>query len=445
MVHTFEYKNNLFALDVESGSVHVLSKLAYDAINKIEKGKDTLTLLSDYTKEDLDEVLCEIEELKKEGVLFSRKEYVPEDIKSFRPVCKALCLNVTTGCNLRCEYCFAGAGKVAHENMSYETAKKAIDFLIDNSDDRVNLEVDFFGGEPTMNFDVIKRTTDYARSKEEETGKNFRFTVTTNAYHLSDDMIDFFNHEMKNIVISMDGRKDIHDSIRKTSSGKDSFVKVLENAKKLVEKRDGKEYYIRGTYTKKNLDFSKDVVNLYDLGFKEVSIEPVVTSGDIALTKEDLPKIIEEYEILADYLSKYRKSRGLNFFHFNIDLSGGPCLNKRLKGCGAGVEYFAVNPNGNIYPCHQFAGDDSFIMGNVFEGKIDKNIQEKFEDCHVYTKEDCKTCAVKYYCSGGCIANAYHEHRSFSKPYELECEMMKKRVELGIAINVLEENDDTDL
>jgi uncharacterized protein len=439
MVYTYKYKDNYIALDVESGSMHVLNELAFDAINSINKEEKALSLNEKYSIKEIEEIKKEIENLKEQGLLFSKMEYAPEDIKAFDPVSKALCLNVTTGCNLRCSYCFAGAGKVAHENMTFNVAKKAIDFLINNSGTRINLEVDFFGGEPTINFDVIKKTVKYARSIEKQKKKNFRFTVTTNAYHLNDEMIDFFNKEMKNIVISMDGRKEIHDAIRRTASGKDSFNIVLENAKKLVEKRNGKEYYIRGTYTKKNLDFSKDVINLFESGFNEVSIEPVVTTGDIALTESDLPQIFNEYEKLIEYLQEKRKKQDLNFFHFNIDLSGGPCLNKRLRGCGAGVEYYAVNPNGSIYPCHQFAGDDEFVMGNVSGGEIDKQIQDRFKECHIYTKEDCENCAVKYYCSGGCMANSYSANKDFKKPYKLECEMMKKRVELAIALNVLEE------
>jgi len=439
MVHTFKYKDYFLALDVESGSVHVLSPLAYDAIGALNAKQPLSCLTKQASKAELDDVMAEIADLKKQGLLFSEMEYTPDDIKSFDPVAKALCLNVTTGCNLRCEYCFAGAGHVPHENMSFDVAKKAIEFLIKNSSDRVNLEVDFFGGEPTLNFDVIKQTVAYARGREAEMGKKFRFTVTTNAYYITDEMIDFFDAEMKNIVISMDGRKEVHDRIRKNAGGGPSYDRVLENAKKIVEKRGDKEYYIRGTYTKENLDFSQDVKAMYDAGFKEVSIEPVVTSGKIALGKEDLPQILSEYEALADYLEQNRREKGLHFFHFNIDLSGGPCLNKRLRGCGAGVEYFAVNPDGNLYPCHQFAGDKEFIIGNVDEGVTRADLQAKFSDAHIYTKPDCATCAVKYYCSGGCIANAYHTNGDFNKPYALECDMMKKRVELGIALSVLEE------
>jgi uncharacterized protein len=439
-VFTFSFKDNRFALDVESGSVHVLSDLAFDAIQAIQND-DLLALNKTYKDTDVAEILEEIETLKKVGLLFSEREHEPDDIKAFEPVVKALCLNITTGCNLRCSYCFAGAGHVPHENMSFDVAKQAIDFLVANSRDRFNLEVDFFGGEPTINFDVIKQTVDYARGLEKAYHKNFRFTVTTNAYHLTDEMIAYFNTEMKNVVLSMDGRKEIHDSIRKTAGDGPSFDAVYKNAKKLVDARGDQEYYVRGTYTKKNLDFSKDVINMYDLGFKEVSVEPVVTSGDIALDESDLPQIFAEYEKLTDYLIENRKKNGLNFFHFMIDLSGGPCLNKRLRGCGAGVEYFAVNPDGNIYPCHQFAGDKDFIMGNVAKGDIDLGLQEGFKNCHVYTKPECTICEVKYYCSGGCMANAYHAHGDINKPYELECEMMKKRVALGIALNILEDED----
>ena len=441
MVHTYQYKNYFFALDVESGSVHVLSQLAYDAIDALNAGHPLSCLTKDASNSEINEVMAEISELKKQGTLFSEMEYTPEDIKSFDPVAKALCLNVTTGCNLRCEYCFASAGHVPHENMSFDVSKQALEFLIANSKDRINLEVDFFGGEPTLNFDVIKQTVAYGRKREKETGKKFRFTVTTNGYFVTDEMIDFFDAEMKNIVISMDGRKEIHDSIRITAGGGPSYDRVIENVKKIVEKRGDKEYYVRGTYTKKNLDFSKDVIAMYNAGFKEVSIEPVVTSGALALTEEDLPKIFEEYEALTAFLEENRKEKGLHFFHFNIDLSGGPCLNKRLRGCGAGVEYFAVNPDGNLYPCHQFAGDSDFVIGNVLDGVTNLELQNKFKEAHIYTKEDCANCAVKYYCSGGCMANAFHTNGDFNKPYHLECEMMKKRVELGIALSVLEDEE----
>jgi len=441
MVYTYKYKDKFIGLDVESGSVHLLNELAFDVINAIND-EDTKKIDTKYSKDDLSQIHAEINELKNDGVLFSKKEYEPQDIKNFDPVCKALCLNVTTGCNLRCSYCFASAGNVKHEDMTFDVGKKAIDFLVENSGDRINLEVDFFGGEPTINFGLVKEVVEYSKSIEKKQNKNFRFTITTNAYHLTDEMIDYFNAEMKNVVISMDGRKEVHDSIRRTAGGSDSYDKVLENAKKFVEKRGDKEYYIRGTFTNKNLDFSKDIISLYDQGFKEVSIEPVVTQSKVALSKEDLPKIFEEYEHLVDYLEEKRISEGLHFFHFNIDFSGGPCLNKRLRGCGAGVEYFAVNPDGNIYPCHQFAGNSDFIMGNVDEGILRSDLQAEFTKCNVYSKDECITCPAKYYCSGGCMANAYNENNDLNKPYELECEIMKKRVELSIALTVLEEEND---
>ncbi len=438
MVHTFKYKDKYIALDVESGSVHLLNELAFDVINKIRQEKDLVELETKYSSEEIAEITGEIDELKNQGVLFSQREYEPQDIKNFDPVCKALCLNVTTGCNLRCKYCFASAGNVKHEDMSFDIGKKAIDFLVKSSGDRVNLEVDFFGGEPTINFDLVKQVVEYSKTIEKKYNKNFRFTITTNAYHITDEMIEYFDAEMKNIVISMDGRKEVHDSIRRTAGGNDSYDKVFENAKRLVEKRGDKEHYIRGTFTNKNLDFSNDIIGLYELGFKEVSIEPVVTQSDVALTEKDIPKIFEEYDKLAEYLEKRRVEQGLNFFHFNIDFSGGPCLNKRLRGCGAGVEYFAVNPDGSIYPCHQFAGNSDFIMGNVNDCIIDEKIQNEFAKCNVYTKEECQQCPAKYYCSGGCMANAYNENNDLNKPYKLECEMMKKRVELSIALTVLE-------
>ena len=351
---------------------------------------------------------------------------------------KALCLHVSHDCNLRCRYCFAdeGAYHSVRETMSFETAKAAIDFLLRESGSRKVLEVDFFGGEPLMNFETVKNTVRYAKEEGAKRGKKFLFTTTTNGLLLDDETIGFFNEEMENVVLSLDGRREVHDAVRKTVSGKGSFDAVIDKIKKFVRARGDKHYYVRGTFTAKNPDFSKDVLFLADNGFDSISMEPVVTDiPDLQITEELLPRIEQEYETLAEeYIKREEEGKGFLFFHFNIDIEGGPCLSKRVSACGAGNEYFSVVPNGDIYPCHQFAGDKDFIMGNVFEGKIDGNIRKKFAESCLFTRKKCDGCFAKFICSGGCNANNYHYNGDINDPYEMTCAMMKKRIECAMHI-----------
>ena len=346
---------------------------------------------------------------------------------------KALCLHICHDCNLRCRYCFAdeGAYHSRREFMSLETAKKAIDFLIANSGNRKILETDFFGGEPLMNFEVVKQTVYYAKEEAAKRGKKFLFTLTTNGLLLKDDVAKFLNEEMENVVLSLDGRKEVHDAVRKTANGKGSFDYVIQNLKDFVAIRGDKSYYVRGTFTAKNLDFAKDVLFIADSGFDSISMEPVVTElEDLAITAKDLPAVKEQYDVLCDaYLKRYAEGKGFNFFHFNVDLEGGPCLAKRVSACGAGNEYFSVTPNGDIYPCHQFAGDTDFLMGNVYEGKLDGAIRAKFKNSCLFTRKKCDSCFAKFICSGGCSANNYHFNGDIDRPYEITCEMMRKRTE----------------
>ena len=431
MIHVFNYKNQNYIYDCGSGSLH---KCDADtaAYLKAEYCNGNPVSVSDEKKSEIEKDLAA---LKSEGLLF-KEEIKVNPIKTTE--IKALCLHICHDCNLRCRYCFAdeGAYHSAREFMSEETAKKAIDFLIANSGNRKVLEVDFFGGEPLMCLQTIKNVVAYARRKTEGTQKKFLFTTTTNALLLDDDAIDFFNREMENVVLSLDGRKDVHDAIRKTKNGKGSFDFIIDNVKKFVKSRGDKSYYVRGTFTAKNLDFSKDVIFLAENGFDSISMEPVVTDiDDLAIKSEHLSAINSEYENLCDkYLEKYKSGEGFNFFHFNIDLEGGVCLQKKISACGAGNEYFSVVPNGDIYPCHQFAGDKDFLMGNVYEGKIKREIREKFASSSLFTREDCGDCFAKFICSGGCAANNYRFEGDINKPYKITCEMMKKRIECGMHI-----------
>lgn len=443
MVHTFDCLGHSFALDVESGSVYIVDPLTRALIENdnspvdISKGE-----FSRYSASEIAEAREEIEALKDEGVLFSPE---PEHRKpAYAGVIKAMCLNISHMCNLRCEYCFADGGSYngAMTNMSFEVAKKAVDFLIEKSGHRRNLEVDFFGGEPLLNFDVVKKTVAYARGLEKETGKNFRFTITTNATLLTDDAIEFFNKEMYNVVISIDGRKEVHNSVRKTATGEGSYDLAMQNALKFKTKRKG-QYYVRGTYTALNKDFSKDVLFLNDLGFDQISIEPVVLpeTHRLALKKSDIPELIEEYDKLAnEYYERRKTDKWFNFFHFMLDIYHGPCETKRLVGCGAGNEYVAIAPSGDIYPCHQFDGDNAYKLGNVLEGTFDMTIPEEFAVNNLLCKPDCRKCWAKYYCSGGCAANAIHYCGDINKPYKMTCELMRKRIECAIAVNSLEKS-----
>ena len=391
--------------------------------------------ISYLTPAEIKEIEGDIAALKEQGLLFAEETHA-RPAKSNEV--KALCIHICHDCNLRCRYCFAdeGAYHSEREFMSEETAKRAIDFLIENSGNRKVLEVDFFGGEPLMCLQTIKNVVYYAKEKAAAKGKKFLFTTTTNALLLNDDAIKFFNEEMENVVLSLDGRKEVHDAIRKTVNGKGSFDLVIGNIKKFVASRGDKHFYVRGTYTAKNLDFANDVLFLADNGFDSISMEPVVTDiDDLQIKEEHLPAILAEYERLCDeYLKRYEEGNGFNFFHFNVDLEGGPCLSKRVSACGAGNEYFSVAPNGDLYPCHQFVGDEKFKMGNVFEGKLDGSIRSTFAENCLFTRKKCDTCFAKYVCSGGCSANNYHFTGDMNEPYGITCEMMKKRVECGMHV-----------
>ncbi len=433
MIHTFKACGVYIALDVHGGSVHMVDEIVYDLL----RGGD----VSKYAKTELEETRREISELKEAGLLDSS---CPEEASKpvfNRPVIKAMCLHVAHDCNLRCKYCFAETGDYAggRKLMSLDVAKRALLYLAEHSASRHNLEVDFFGGEPLLNFDVVRGAVLYGRELEKKYNKNIRFTITTNAYRVTDEMADFINREMKNLVISIDGRREVHDAMRPNAAGRGSWDTVLQNAKKLIGGRGDKEYYIRGTYTNRNLDFSKDVMAVADEGFREISVEPVVDAGALSICRDDLEKIREEYERLAAlYIERKKEGRPFHFFHFMIDLDSGPCVNKRLRGCGAGSEYVAVTPDGDIYPCHQFVGENDFRMGSVYGGQPDPKISDKFMACHVFSKEKCAECWAKYYCSGGCFADAYFSSGGdISKPNDLSCEIEKKRVEIAIALKAI--------
>ena len=453
MVHTFYLNGYYIALDVNSGAVHVLDKLCFDLLNKFEDKlpeefpADILEELSkEYSREELLEVYSELLELQKAGQLFSEDDYERfTDMMKGAPI-KSMCLHISHDCNLRCKYCFASTGDFGkgRKLMPVETGKKAIDFLLTHSGNRHNLELDFFGGEPLMNWDAVKEIVDYARSEEEEYNKKFRFTVTTNGVLLDDDSIDYINKEMKNVVLSLDGRKCVNDNMRLAINGKGSYDVIVPKFQKLVEKRlqgDNKEYYARGTFTKNNLDFAQDVYHIADdLGFDQLSVEPVIAdaSEPYAITEEDLPTIFAEYEKLAVEMIRRKKEEGrcFNFFHFMIDLDQGPCAIKRLRGCGCGNEYVSVTPDGDIYPCHQFVGNDEWKMGNLDDETLDVEMKDKFACSNIYTKEGCKDCWCKFYCSGGCNANNYSFNKDINKPVKLSCEMERKRVECAIMIKV---------
>ncbi len=432
MVHVFKYKDYNYIYDSGSGSLHECDGKTYAYLaHMLGQTKQA----PDLTKEELNEIEGDIAALKEQGLLFGQ-ETAARPPKSNEV--KALCIHICHDCNLRCRYCFAdeGAYHSAREFMSEETAKKAIDFLIENSGNRKVLEVDFFGGEPLMCLDTIKNVVYYAKEKAAARGKKFLFTTTTNALLLNEEAIEFFNAEMENVVLSLDGRKQVHDAIRKTVNGKGSYDFVINNIKNFVKSRGDKHYYVRGTFTAKNLDFSKDVLFLADNGFDSISMEPVVTDiDDLAIKEEHLPEILEEYERLCDeYLERYARGEGFNFFHFNVDFEGGPCLSKRVSACGAGNEYFSVAPNGDIYPCHQFVGDEKFKMGNVNGGALNADIRSTFAENCLFTREKCDKCFAKYICSGGCSANNYHFEGDMNKPYGVTCEMMKKRIECGMHV-----------
>ena len=400
------------------------------------------------TKTDVLDCIEDIKELESTGKLFSHDIYenLAHNYKNNSNVIKAMCLHIAHTCNLNCSYCFASQGKYQGERalMSFEVGKRAFDFLIENSGTRRNLEVDFFGGEPLMNFDVVKKLVAYARSVEKEHNKNFRFTLTTNGVLIDDDVIDFVNKEMSNVVLSLDGRREINDHFRKDYLGRGSYDTIVPKFKRLVEAREGKNYYMRGTFTHNNVDFTNDIFHMADLGFTELSMEPVVCpQGDpYALTEEDLPKLFEQYEILAvEMIKRKREGRPFTFYHYMLDLKNGPCIYKRITGCGSGTEYVSVTPWGELYPCHQFVGDEKYSLGNIWDGIKNKDVQDEFRSCNAYAREECRDCWAKLYCSGGCAANSYHATGSVSGVYKYGCELFKKRIECAVMIKVAEAED----
>lgn len=454
MIHQYKSNGYNIVLDVNSGAVHIVDELVYDMISLVESileetiaDKETIIKklkeaehLS-YTDIEIEEALDEILELKDAGMLYTEdiyKEYIGE-FRNRETVVKALCLHIAHDCNLACKYCFAEEGEYHGRRalMSFEVGKKALDFLVANSGSRVNLEVDFFGGEPLMNWQVVKDLVIYGRSLEEAHHKKFRFTLTTNGVLLDESILAFANQEMSNVVLSIDGRKEVHDYMRPHRGGQGSYDEIVPKFKKVAESREQMNYYVRGTFTHHNLDFAKDVLHLADLGFKQISVEPVVSDGkeEYALQECDIPGLLEEYDKLAiEIIKRQKEGQGFNFFHFMIDLEGGPCVAKRLSGCGSGTEYLAVTPWGDFYPCHQFVGQEEFLMGNVDSGIINTEIREEFKACNVYAKEKCRQCFARFYCSGGCAANSYNFHGSLNDVYDLGCELQRKRIENAIMI-----------
>lgn len=461
MIH--QYKNNGYniVLDVNSGAVHVVDDFMYDVIEAVADTKEEMTpeklkeeetanralklLSGTYKEKDILEALEELKELADGGQLFTRdiyEDYI-QDVKARKTVVKALCLHVAHDCNLACKYCFAEEGEYHGRRaiMSYETGKQALDFLIANSGNRRNLEVDFFGGEPLMNFQVLKDLVAYGREQEKLYDKHFRFTLTTNGVLLNDEIMEFANREMDNVVLSIDGRPEVNDRMRPFRNGKGSYELIIPKFREFAKSRGEQKYYARGTFTRNNPDFSEDVLHLADQGFTQISVEPVVApeEEDYAIREEDIPKLKEEYDRLAaEMIKREKEGKGFNFFHFMIDLEGGPCVAKRLSGCGSGTEYLAVTPWGDLYPCHQFVGEEEFLMGNVKDGILKPEIADDFRKCNVYTKDKCKKCFARFYCSGGCMANSYHFHGSLDDAYDVGCELERKRVECAIMIKAAE-------
>ncbi|MCH5210940.1 MAG: thioether cross-link-forming SCIFF peptide maturase [Oscillospiraceae bacterium] len=449
MIHKYKQLGLNIVMDIYSGAVHVLDDVMYDMLDYItepftaeDKCPESVktALNSRYSDEDIEESYREICALHENGQLFTEDCY-DEIAKNWnkQSVVKALCIHVAHDCNLRCKYCFADTGEFhgGRSLMSAEVGKKAIDFVISNSGARRNIEIDYFGGEPLMNFDVVKEITEYAKEQGEKHNKNFRFTITTNGILLDDEVMDYINQNMSNVVLSLDGTKETNDKVRYRVDGSGSYDSIVPKFQKLAESRNQDNYYVRGTFTAYNTDFAKDVIHLADLGFKQTSVEPVVApeTEDYALKEEHIEAVLAEYDKLAEeYAKRYDEGRGFNFFHFMVDLDQGPCAIKRLSGCGAGHEYLAVAPNGDIYPCHQFVGNTDFLMGNVKDNTFNEDIKNQFERSNVYTKPKCADCFSKFYCSGGCSANAYNFNKDINKPYELACEFQKKRLECAIAV-----------
>ena len=452
MIHQYKLNGYNIVLDVHSGSIHVVDDIAYDIIAMYESHDADAIVdemmkkyghLEDVNEEELRLCLADIEELKRQQKLFSEDLFrgIAMDFKNRSKDVKALCLHVAHSCNLNCAYCFASQGKYQGERalMSFEVAKQAMDFLVANSGNHVNLEVDFFGGEPLMNFDVVKKTVEYARSIEKEHGKNFRFTLTTNGVDVDEEVMEFANKECHNVVMSIDGRKDVHDRFRVDYQGRGSYDQIIPKFQEFAARRGDTGYYVRGTYTHHNTDFLEDIKHMADLGFTQLSMEPVVCSPDdpCALTQEDLPVLFAQYEDLAKYmLQRQKDGKPITFYHYMIDLTHGPCIHKRIAGCGSGVEYFAVTPWGDLYPCHQFVGDEKYLMGNVWEGVTALETQNSFRQCNVYARPECDDCWARLYCSGGCAANAYHATGDIRGIYEYGCELFKKRMECAIWLQI---------
>lgn len=454
MIHQYKMNGYNIVLDTFSGAVHSVDEVAYDIISLYENTskEEIVTQIlhkyknsTDITKDEVLECIDDIETLYKNGKLFTQDNYADKafDFKNRSNDVKALCLHVAHTCNLNCQYCFARQGNYNGERavMSFEVGKQALDYLIANSGNRTNLEVDFFGGEPLMNWDVVKQLVTYARSQEKIRNKKFRFTLTTNGMLIDDDVIEFSNKEMHNVVLSLDGRKEVHDHLRKNLAGDGSYDIIVPKFKKFIEKRGGKDYYMRGTFTHNNVDFTNDIFHMKDLGFTELSMEPVVCkpTDPYALTIEDLPKLFEQYELLAtEMIRKKRAGDGFTFYHYMIDLEHGPCIYKRISGCGSGTEYMAVTPWGELFPCHQFVDNPKYSMGNVWDGVTNTTLRDEFKLCNVYARSECNDCWAKLYCSGGCAANAYNSTGSITGIYEYGCELFRKRIECAIMIQVAE-------
>ena len=454
MVHQYKLNGCNIVLDTCSGSVHTVDDVAYDIIALYkEQTPDAIVsaMLEKYgdrpdvTEEDLRACLEDVKALEEAGKLYTPDtfESMAFDFKNRSTVVKALCLHVAHTCNLNCSYCFASQGKYNGDRalMSFEVGKRALDFLIEHSGTRVNLEVDFFGGEPLMNWDVVKQLVAYARTQEAPHNKKFRFTLTTNGMLIDDDVIEFANKEMHNVVLSLDGRKEIHDRLRVDYAGRGSYDRIVPKFQKLVESRGGKGYYMRGTFTHANPDFTKDVFHMADLGFTELSMEPVVCAPDdpAALTEEDLPIVLEQYEILAkEMLKREEEGRGFTFYHYMLDLTHGPCIYKRISGCGSGTEYMAVTPWGDLYPCHQFVGEEAYKLGDIWNGVTNTAVRDEFKLCNAYARPECADCWAKLYCSGGCAANAYHASGSIRGVYPYGCELFRKRIECAVMVKVVQ-------
>ncbi|EXM37869.1 radical SAM protein [Ruminococcus albus SY3] len=457
MIHKYKLAGYNVLLDVNSGGVHIIDDLTYDILDSVDPpfaeecpAEVVAKLSRSYPAQDIKECYEEIVSLYNDKILYSDDDYEKYALVAVASPIKAMCLHISHDCNLRCKYCFASTGDfgVGRKLMDLETAKRAIDFLIEKSGDRKFLEVDFFGGEPSLNFDVVMQTVEYARSRESETGKTFRFTTTTNGMHLTDEMIDFINKEMYNVVLSIDGRKEVNDRMRVRVDGTGCYDLITKNFKRLVDKRpNDKDWYVRGTYTKYNLDFSEDVVHLRDLGFEQISVEPVMADAKepYAITEADLPRIFKEYEVLAEKIKKIREEgKFINFFHFMLDLDQGPCAIKRLRGCGCGNEYVAITPDGDIYPCHQFVGIDEYKMGSLYDGSFNLEMKDEFAKAHVYNKPECKKCWAKFYCSGGCNANNYIYQHDIHAAHKLSCQIQKKRLEVAILMKAVQLLDDAE-